>query len=70
MVRTACPGLGDEVKEGIDVVERLDTRVDFTRPDDDERDSFDLWDSGGELDQKDSDEVEAILAQTARAARQ
>jgi hypothetical protein len=43
------------------VVERLDTRVDFTRPDD-EPDSFDLWDSGGELDQKDSDEVEAILA--------
>jgi hypothetical protein len=50
-----------EVEKGVDVVERLDTRVDFTRPDDDEPNSFDLWDSGGELDQQDSDEVRAIL---------
>ena len=52
------------------MVERLDTGVDFMRPDDDEPDSFDLWDSGGELDQKDSDEVDAILARMDSAPRQ
>jgi hypothetical protein len=58
------------VNKGAGKVERLDTRVDFTRPDDDEPDSFDLWDSGGELDRQDSDEVEAILARIDPTQRQ